>query len=143
MTAALSSSRQRAERDVAPRRPRGPSLEQLRPADGTDQRGRVVDALEQRVDQVEQRRLRPVQILEREHERAPPREDLDSLRAAQKISCSGYCRADEAHGGGEALRDVTSSRRRQSRQLRLRLGEVVVVARCRPRRRRPRPAARR
>ena len=76
--ASLSSAeRGENERDrvVALRAERGPERLQLAPsrADNEDRPG----GLAQEVEQVEERRLGPVQVLEDEHERPLPREQLE------------------------------------------------------------------
>ena len=49
--------------------PAGPDVEQLGPGEADDQQRHVLDALGQVLDQVEQRLLGPVDVLEDEHER--------------------------------------------------------------------------
>ena len=51
--------------------PRGPRVEQLRPRERQEQDGKVVEARGEELDQVEQRRVGPVDVLE--HERRRPR----------------------------------------------------------------------
>ena len=57
-------------REVAlPRSPRGAPLDELRPGGGDDVEGRVPRPLEQMLDEVEQRRVGPLHVLEGQHRR--------------------------------------------------------------------------
>ena len=57
--------------------PRGSRVEQLRPREGQEQNRKVVQACGQELDQVEERRVRPVDVLEDERRSLVPRARLD------------------------------------------------------------------
>ena len=62
----LQLDRGRAQAAAAPA---GPEVEQLGPREADDQEGRILDPLGQVLDEIEQRLLGPVDVLEHEHER--------------------------------------------------------------------------
>ena len=72
-SSSLSARRERLERDrggaQAAAAPAGPHVEQLGPGEADDQERRVADALGEVLDQLEQRLLGPVDVLEDEDER--------------------------------------------------------------------------
>ena len=59
------------------RAPGRPLLEQLGPGEGDHAQRRVARPLEQVLDEVEQRRVRPLHVLEREYRRIHVREPLE------------------------------------------------------------------
>ena len=74
--------------------PVGPTLEQLRPRRRHDEERHPVDAVDELVDEVEQRVVGPVQVLEGEYERTLVRERLD------EVPPCGECLAPALGGDG-------------------------------------------
>ena len=68
------------------RRPRGPALQQLRAAEADEQDRRAAGERDQVVDEVQQRRLGPVGVVDHDDERALAAAASNSRRTAQAVS---------------------------------------------------------
>ena len=101
--------RQRIQLDHESRRrratPAGPRLEQVAARDAQDQHRRV-DPLAEVLDEIEQRRLRPVDVVERDDQRPLPRDRLEqAANRPERLARRGrsFCPADDL---GDTLRDL-------------------------------------
>jgi len=81
-------------------RPAAAALEELRPRRRDDQERHVADAVEQLVDEVEQRVVCPMQVLEDEHERALVCERLE------EVSPGRECLGPKVGGAGLATAEA-------------------------------------
>ena len=107
---------QRAE-VALPRPPAGPAIVQLGPRHGDDEQRMVARPLEQVLDEVQQRGVGPLQILEREHDRVGAREALEEQSPGREQILAGARRLlrDRAAGQGGARRTRAPPRRADAR----------------------------
>ena len=107
------ASGQRVEREhrraALRRRPRGPLLEQLRAAEAHEQDRRAARERGDVVDQVEQRRLGPVDVVEDDHERPVGARDRARAAAARPTPSPPAWPARRSADGGEELARSTAS----------------------------------
>ena len=94
---ALGQGRERDREDIRLAAcPVGPTLEQLRPRRRDDEERHPVDAVDELVDEVEERVVGPVQVLEGEYERTLVRERLE------EVPPCGECLAPALGGDGSS-----------------------------------------
>ena len=112
--------RQRLEQDVGgvrPFRPRRPLLQQRWSCIAQDHDRRSLECVRQVLDEIQERVLGPVQILERHDERTIHGQERQQLPHTPEQLLHGELRLREAHGRGNALDDVRVVRAEQRREL--------------------------